>query len=193
MPFIPVDFALIEVELTIPGDAGPAFLTFGVGPVTAFNAQEVAVIVADALNNADSIRNTMHTSTIQTKVTARRRISASAVAIGELDVNVPGVQGGDAISPQVALLVSKTSGLAGRQNRGRMYIPGQSETNVDGAGVVLPTFRTTAQNAVDVLLGDLDTLETPMVILHVDPADTPTPVTALTVRNKVATQRRRLR
>lgn len=193
MPFIPVDYALIEVELSIPGDAGPALLTFGVGPVASFNAQEVAVIVADACNNAGSISNTMHSTTIQTKVTARRRISVSDVAIGELDVNVPGTQGGDAISPQVALLVSKTSGLAGRSNRGRMYIPGQSESNVDGAGTVLSTFRTTAQGAMDTFLGDLDTLETPMVILHNDPADTPTVVTALTVQNKVATQRRRLR
>lgn len=193
MPFIPEGYANIEYELEIPGDAGPALVVFGVGPVTAFNASEVATIVADALNNAGSFREFHSTNVIGRKVTARRAIGGGDIAIAELSVNNPGALGGAVAPPQVATLIGKSTGLAGRANRGRMYVPGVLDADVNDDGTFTTVRLNGLQAAANTFLGDLDTLEVPMVILHNDPADTPTTVNQLNVSAKVATQRRRLR
>lgn len=96
----------------------------------------------------------------------------------------------------VAAIIQKQSGLAGRRNRGRMYFPYLDETRVDQSGRLGASYQTDFQTAADAIytvmtpLGSAN-LETP-VLLHSEAPTTPTVVTSLTVSPIVATQRRRL-
>lgn len=95
--------------------------------------------------------------------------------------------------PSNAALVSLTSGLAGRSNRGRIYLPFVlPENQLDGGGVIDPAQVAILQTMVDQLRTDIALALGEMVILHSNSSD-PTPVTGALVSNVSATQRRRLR
>jgi len=106
-----------------------------------------------------------------------------------------GTGGGVSASPQNAWLVHKVTALGGRAGRGRMYIPGVQESEVDPSGVLSSAFVTGAQAAVDDFLTDLGTALLIPAVLHGagSPLTTPTTIIGLTVDNQVATQRRRNR
>lgn len=53
---------------------------------------------------------------------------------------------GDPLPPQSSVLVSKRSNLAGRINRGRVYLPFWSETHCDAQGVITAAGQTLAAN-----------------------------------------------
>lgn len=113
---------------------------------------------------------------------------------------VAGAQTPGVAPPNVAYLVRKQTGLGGRRNRGRMYIPGPPRNWFSAAGIFGTTQLASAQTAVEELL-DPSTLAlagfSNAVLFHstgVTPTpSTPTPITSLSVQSKVATQRRRLR
>lgn len=98
--------------------------------------------------------------------------------------------GSGAVAP--ALLVRKITDLGGRKNRGRMYLPGLRESDINEGGVVNPTRVAAAQLFWTDVLGDLSSALFGMAVLHGD-STAPTEVTALTVEGVVATQRRRQR
>jgi hypothetical protein len=95
--------------------------------------------------------------------------------------------------PQVAALISLSTGLPGRSNRGRVYWPGVlEESAVNAQGQIDPLVRTTIQNQWENFLAALETIDATPVILHSSSSD-PTPVLSSVVRGNVATQRRRQR
>ncbi len=96
-------------------------------------------------------------------------------------------------SPQVAALVKKVTAGGGRQQRGRMFLPIVGEANTDSGGMLSTASRNAWQTAVTGWLNDLALRNVPMVLLHNQVEIVPTPVTALVVDPRVATQRRRLR
>jgi len=99
------------------------------------------------------------------------------------------------ISPQVSALVHKTTLFGGHPGRGRMFVPGLSESDVNNAGTVDSGALGAWQTSVDGLLSDLGTALLIPVLLHGvgSPLSTPSTITDFTVDSKVATQRRRLR
>jgi hypothetical protein len=105
--------------------------------------------------------------------------------------STPGTRAGSNSPPSnCSMLVSKRTGIAGRENRGRMYVPPflLEEATIDQAGnFPLTNLNTTAAAFLAAFSPDL-----PMVLLHTS-ADAPTPVTQLVVRSRLATQRRRMR
>lgn len=111
----------------------------------------------------------------------------------------PPVAGGDSGPTQAintAYLVKKSSGLGGRRNRGRMFIPGVVGSRLLDNGHLSPTFAANLGAACDAFLTQLEAVTgvEGMVILHAPPSVlAPTVVIALTPAPKVATQRRRLR
>jgi hypothetical protein len=108
----------------------------------------------------------------------------SDVAVGE--------NTGATMSPQVAVLGRKVTALGGRKNRGRMYIPGLLDASVISGGLLESATRIAWQANVAQHLVDLETNDTPMVILHNSSSD-PTTVVNISVDARVATQRRRVR
>lgn len=95
--------------------------------------------------------------------------------------------------PNTALLVSLSSGLVGRANRGRVYFPGVlNEDTVSGSGLVFAGKIEDYDTAFQALGTALAAEDASMVILHSNSSD-PTPVVGYTIQQRVATQRRRLR
>lgn len=91
-------------------------------------------------------------------------------------------------------LVKKITGVTGRKNRGRMYLPGVAEFGVDPNGVLDESYRDGVQAAVSAwyawttadFAGD-------MCILHTSVGDDPTDVLSLLVDPRAGSQRRRMR
>jgi hypothetical protein len=96
-------------------------------------------------------------------------------------------------APQVTLLIRKTTALGGRANQGRMFHPGVAEGGTQSGGILTVNELVPLQTAFNNFHADFVTQGLPMVLLHNNEELTPTPITALSVETKVATQRRRLR
>jgi len=93
------------------------------------------------------------------------------------------------------MLVRKITGTGGRKGRGRAYMVGCLYNGIlGGAGLIDPGDLATRQTAVDALHGSLEDVTgvSQLVLLH-SSSDIPSTITALSVQQKVATQRRRLR
>jgi hypothetical protein len=105
---------------------------------------------------------------------------------------------GNPLLPNTAVLVKKVTGLGGRHQRGRMYVPGYRAESVFSYGVIDSTNLLGLQGAADDFLAGIDGATGPwieMVLLHTDtaPSTAPTTVTQLSVSPRLASQRRRLR
>lgn len=94
--------------------------------------------------------------------------------------------------PNTAALIEKVTVLGGRKGRGRMYVPGIADANVEVDGSLTPAFRTQVGSQATDFLNALDTDGIPMTLLHND-STAPSLVTALQADARAATQRRRLR
>lgn len=94
------------------------------------------------------------------------------------------------VPPQVAVLVRKNSGVGGRKNRGRLYLPGCRADEVDSSGTVTPTTTAAIQAACTAMFADLEAGGMQPAILH-GTGLTPTDMVAYVVSNHTATQRRR--
>lgn len=110
---------------------------------------------------------------------------------------IVGVRTQDSIPPNCSTLVSKNTGRAGRKYRGRFFLPGLlAENEVDNLGNIGAGTLSAFQSDVNSFLSDatgsvpLDTYG--LVLLH-SGSTTPTDLVSLTVKQKIATQRRRLR
>lgn len=108
-----------------------------------------------------------------------------------------GTNSSDFLPQNCALLLQKRSEVGGRRNRGRMYIPGVPETACNEVGVLTTTYTNAVKGLCDTFAAEYqDPAEfntSAMVILHSTGDPTPTEVTLLTVDERIATQRRRLR
>jgi hypothetical protein len=111
----------------------------------------------------------------------------------------PGVLGASAalfLPSNSALLVHKNTGLRGRRNRGRMYVPGSvGETEVNEHGAWTPATLATWNGNFAAFFASLDGRapnSTP-VILHSTLPDTPVDIVGMVVDPVIGTQRRRMR
>lgn len=98
-------------------------------------------------------------------------------------------------TPNCAYLAQKLTAFGGKAGKGRMYIPGVPEPQMDGAGNLDGTWRANLQTALNLSLAAFDTANVPWVLLHQagSPLSVPTPITSITVASRIATQRQRLR
>lgn len=93
-----------------------------------------------------------------------------------------------------AVLVAKITAAGGRRNRGRLFFPSPAESSVSENGTLTTGSRNLWQGAVDDWIADEQTIGwgTPALLHQSGPAS-PTTVTNLIVRPRIATQRRRMR
>lgn len=131
------------------------------------------------------------------RVEMRANPVGSAEIEGAVALNISGSNVGSSIPINGAVLVRKSTGLAGRENRGRFFMPpfGLDESDVDQAGYIDSAAVATTQTKVDDWLTafEASTAGNEMVLFHSDPLLAPTVITAFEVDNRIATQRRRLR
>ena len=102
---------------------------------------------------------------------------------------------GEALAPNTAVLVAKSTADGGRAGRGRLYWPAAEENQVSSAGILSPTPLDDLQDAFATFRTTLIASNLDPVVLHQPgaPIVEPSPITAFTVQALVATQRRRLR
>jgi len=145
-----------------------------------------------------------------TEVSGRNLSTAEgdAVVVGGAQVN--GAQAGEISPPQVTALIQKITALGGKSRRGRLYLSGTRDLDIEGGqGILVAAYAVALQTAFDSFLGDMQaiggTSDEQMVVVSrykgVDAAGKPipraeglvTPITRLLVANSIATQRDRNR
>lgn len=115
------------------------------------------------------------------------------VYAAEAPVGQYGINDSDYPPPATAALIKLTSGLVGRANRGRIYLPGfVNEANISDDGQLSPAALANVQDLADNLVDFLAARQATLVVLHGTEL-TPTTVTAAVAQGQVATQRRRNR
>lgn len=192
MVAIPEGFG--QASVIFPKQAGlpqGAVFTFGVGNVdegtalTGVNAIKTA-ITSTGMHNlwCDDVAPV----SINLKLGPTVEGPSASVAYTEA-----GGQTGTVGAAATSILVRKRSLFGGPKNRGRMYIPGQSESAIDIGGIVGTATLTDAQSRCDAFLTALTEAAWPMVILHTAEADAPVAVEKLEVEAIVGNQRRRQR
>lgn len=115
---------------------------------------------------------------------------------GGITTSNQGTLAAQSATPNTTWLIRKGTAGGGRRARGRMYLPGIPENNVDSGGNIDATFRNAMQTQANEFLADCIAGGLAPMVLHAPgkslvPA--PTAITTLAVQPVVATQRRRLR
>lgn len=187
---IPTGFAHVAIPFKHLSLGRRAFITFGVH-VTGGQPGPVAV--------ADDAMTAFQTS-LGTTIDSQVTYGAPEVIYNLGGTELVGTGTSDAVGSsadarppgQVAVLLSKRTGVRGRKNRGRFYLPwAVTEAAVDEVGNIDSSTVSDFQDLADDFLTNLVTAGLEMVILH-NSVGTPTDVIQLLVSPLVATQRRRL-
>jgi hypothetical protein len=102
---------------------------------------------------------------------------------------------GGAAAPNTSWLIRKITALGGHAGRGRMYLPGVPEEDIDDNGNIVSASREALEGDVGSMMAALVLANLDPVLLHAEgsPISTPTLITGWSVDTRVATQRRRLR
>lgn len=114
--------------------------------------------------------------------------------------------GASAVPSNCALIIRKKSTLTGKKHRGRMYVPGPDEGDVDQNGLFGGTGTLAlVQGYVNTMFTAWETALTELVIHHstlttvdgkerwvIDPTQTPTTIDSFQVAPRIGTQRRRM-
>lgn len=183
----------ITWHFTCATGAGDFAVTCGVELLTG-SIQEAADLAAASW--ADNILVKQANMVVFRGTSVRFRVGANMViadSTGETAVN--GTGGADLAPLNSAYLVRKLSAFAGRENKGRMYIPGVVMGDLlANTGATLASGPLTAwQTAVTSLYDELVAGGIPPMILHQEPATTATEVAGFSIQSRLATQRGRLR
>lgn len=193
MSYIPVGYGEVTAILDIPSDAGPANVVFGVEASALGSAASLDSALQAIFPNAGGWTEMYTGDVTLSKAISRYSPSLGVVEVAETAYSLAGQRGGTMAPPQVSTLIQKKTGLAGKSNRGRMYMTPLADNLIDAGGIITEADRLLVQAGATQFLADLAASSCPMVVLHTTAAGTPTPVVALNVETKVATQRRRLR
>jgi len=191
---IPSGFAQVNLMFTGSNVPTGAEMTFGVDH-SGYSGTPVQAgeDIADIFDGAD-LEGLMNTSIALTGVLVKYGPNSTGPS-GLFTASINGTGSSDGMSSNVAYLIHKNTALGGRAGRGRMFMPGVQEGEVDHQGDVDPTFLGLLNTRWSTFGANMAIADLPLVLLHAagSPISTPTVVTSLTVDARVATQRRRLR
>lgn len=187
---IPVNYAQVNHMFT--GTAAPrgAQITYGVAnPGSAMTAAEIA----EAASLAWSTTGLTLAVTSLTLASTKAKLGPNDTGPEAVFTDGSfGIRSQPGVTPQVSLLGIKNTALGGRHMRGRMFIPGAAEEDVDESGIVSGAAVGSWNTAFNDFLTALQTAGIEMRLLHTD-STVPTPVTSIVLSNLASTQRRRLR
>lgn len=189
---IPAGFAQVNWKFEGTGFPNGAEVTLGVFA----GGEDDPVVIAEAARDAWVSGMIPVQSSAITLVGVLVKIGPNSTGpSGEASASEDGDIGGDAMPPNVAILVKKNTNMGGRSGRGRMYIPGLAESWGTTGGVMSNTDLGNVQDAVTATMASLALSGYFPVVLHTAgaPLSEPTAVTSFVVQQRLATQRRRLR
>lgn len=97
--------------------------------------------------------------------------------------------------PNVAYLVRKNTSLGGRAGRGRLFLPGPPEDQIQSSGLLVSGAISGVQADLDAWWAAMVADQLNPVVLHGSgsPLTTPTVITSFTIDSRCATQRQRNR
>lgn len=191
---IPPGWAEVWIGFTLGTDPEQMYSAIGVN----LAAGEGATLV-----NANLLLDTGNAS-LRPAVTDDYLIGAGHVIFGQDggDIRIDGsttpaagTNTGTSLPQNCAMLVRKLTSTGGRRGRGRMFIPGINNDDVNTNGDLASAYRTLAQTALDDFMSDLVGLAIvdELVLFHDSEPFTPSVITSLEVQPTLATQRRRMR
>lgn len=181
-----------QVNVQFVGDNLPtgAECTFGILNVGGLTAIQAAEAVETAIAAAAVMAEFVDDERI-----GNIHVKLGPNATGAFADNAVEISGGvstTGTSPNVAVLIKKSTTLGGRKGAGRMFWPGcpegaiGSDGTIDGAAVLAIT------SVFNDLRDELDAQGVPMMLLHND-STAPNLVSSMSCDSVGATQRRRLR
>jgi hypothetical protein len=191
MVFVANGFGQATLVFDSAGPSGPTMTTFGFLSSTPLDPDAEATRVRTAWATAGGLFTRIESTSDLAETRVIVRGNDGELRSGLDSTAVPSTNSSNAASPQVAMLIQKRTGLAGRNRRGRMFIPGAINPGQDG--LFTAAEFAAHQTAADVFFNALIANDVPMWLLHVSEADPPNEVTALVVQQLTATQRRRIR
>lgn len=208
---IPATYAEITVVLSPPADLSPSTVSWGTSGVTTSSDLLDAVQASrDAWMATDSFGDVLSSEWVTIQFEGRTDPAGSNLQTLIVE-NTAGTGGASVLPSNCSALFKKTTGLGGRQKRGRMFIPGLiGEADVDAVGNIDPTVVTNLGTNATTFKAALVSGGFDMYLLHNDevrnpafpppatdmmpnPDPTPDLVTDLQPEAKIATQRRRMR
>lgn len=199
---IPPGYAEVSQELRRSGYPRSAYVTYG---IKVRGTVGVNLTLAEQAYEAFTLpmRNYMDSDVVFGRCRVVIGQDAAEPLVDEFAGQLNGQASRESPPPAIAILVTKNTGVGGRRNRGRMFIPWYApEGSISEVGTLTTGVISNIQSNVnDMLLAlqgfDADP-EIPswdlldgMVLLHGPGLGAPTPVTSLTVSPTVSTQRRR--
>lgn len=192
---IPEATASVALHFTLPGQSGDVVSTFG---VTGFPdsdwPERIEAVVTGFTGNVLPL---LQANVQLVEATWVANQDGTLIA-GVTPVATSGANVASALPPNCTWLIKKNTLLAGRCHRGRMYLPGLVEANVDASGNLDGGQVTSMNGALQDWLDEVDGIGgATLVVLHDEDgacaAADPTPIASLICQGKIATQRKRLR
>lgn len=158
-------------------------------------AQEIADDCLAAITLSELVTSAGMNVSYQMRGTSTTLTQAGLPNVGESPTNIVGTNAGDGVIVNTCLLVRKNTGIGGRKNRGRCFVPAYAENNadIDSAGNVTGSHILAMQDLWSAFHTALVGLDVPPWLLHSNPVDAPTLITSFSVQSLAATQRRRMR
>jgi len=177
-----------EMVITCGFDASAAYSGGGNAIANDMSSAWLSAFVAAGMGNQYKFVGT----------TVRWALAAGPLSVYENIRNVQGTGNWQALPQNCAALVKKTTAVAGRRGKGRMYVPMAvlDESEVDSRGVIAAGSVTAIQTKLNTLYAAVVAAVNP-VLLHTyePPAAAPvfTPITGFSLDTRIATRRLRLR
>lgn len=195
MPYVPPGFAQCNFRMLLSGDPEPMMVTWGI--------KFDDILTADFTEIANDLKDVFYaewgdripSSYSLQGVTMYVKTGDGPVVYESTGGSTAFPNAAAAVPQNVAYLIKKQTARSGRQGRGRMYIPGVSDSNVDEKGSIssenvgfLQATATAFLTGVNAVAGVEHS-----VLLHTSNLEVPDVITGLVADSRVATQRRRLR
>lgn len=180
---IPPGHSLIAHQHSVSGSTRPMLVTYGLDAVlTGSDLIGLHQAWGDTLVSIMSSSVTLETTTVYIDGGAFESYSEPIV----------GTNAATMAPPNLAYLLNKRTARVGREGRGRWYLPGVAEGDVNNVGQLTAGIQSDIAAQVAAFLAFLPDVAAQMVLLHSGSSD-PDTITSITVNPLAATQRRRLR
>lgn len=189
MPVIPVGYAQITYEFGGTALPSGAAMTMGCAIDGSFSGPTAAAAARTALM-----------ANLGAYISSNVTLLSTTIKVGPTETgpfftdstSVAGTGSATTVPPNVAVLVNKVTASGGRKGRGRMFVPGIPEQDVNPNGTYATGVAAAWNTKLEDYRDDLIFAELIPVVLHND-ATPPTAITALVLAPLVGTIKQRLR
>jgi hypothetical protein len=179
--FIPSGYSQVAFKWSLLGDPQPIVCTFGMsGEVTGPDLENIcddwlAVFPATTMSSSYTF---MGASSTTGPSGSGEQYDAARSVIGSVGTSPP--------ASNSALGVRKNTSRGGRKGKGRWFLPAGYlvESDIDALGNISAAVVNGLQTKINTF-GNTIVSDGPMVLLHADPSESPTPVNSMTVVRKI--------